>query len=246
MDNKEKYRFEDFTIENYERIINIAVENGFQFILHKDDFNEDRKDVIWRHDVEFSPDVALKMAKIEHNAGVNTTYFFQLHCDYYNILSTYNTNILHEIKNMGHHIGLHFDVHYYSIKAVTDLDKFISLDRNYFEKVFNIELNTFSFHNTNEFILSCENYKYGGLINVYSDFFKKNYQYCADSTGIWRYDILDKVLSDDNVKHLQVLIHDAMWSEKVLSPKKRVKKAFQDNADRIKKIYENSKIYIDD
>lgn len=236
--NREKYKFDYFTIENYRKQVELAIENGFQFILFSDDFKEDRKDIIWRHDVEFSPDIALKMARIEKELGVKTTYFFQLHTDFYNILSKYFTNILKEIQSLGHHIGLHFDTHYYNIQLPGDLDKYIKLDKEYFENVFNLKLDTFSFHNTNQFILSCEDYKYGGLINVYSSYFKNKYKYCADSTGYWRYETLDEVLKDPKVQHLQVLIHDAMWSEESLSPRKRVMKSIQDNAERIKNQYD--------
>ena len=64
MTNREKYHFDDFTLANYRRLVQMAVDKGFQFILHKDEFVPERKDVIWRHDVEFEPDIALKMAKI--------------------------------------------------------------------------------------------------------------------------------------------------------------------------------------
>ena len=60
--NREKYNFDDFTLDNYRRLIKLAKEKGFQFILHKDAFDSNRKDIIWRHDVEFSPDIALSMA----------------------------------------------------------------------------------------------------------------------------------------------------------------------------------------
>lgn len=233
MTNREKYNFDFFTIDNYNKVIQLAIDRGFQFILHKDDFNSERKDVIWRHDVEFSTEVALKMAEIENRAGVRTTYFFQLHTDYYNILSPYHSNILREIKKLGHHIGLHFDSHYYSIDSEEKLDKHIRLDTEYLEKLFEIKLDTFSFHNTNPFILSCEGYKYGGLINVYSSFFKTKYNYCSDSNGYWRFEKLDEVLSDPSVKHLQVLIHDGMWSEKVLSPRQRIIKCVMNNAKRM-------------
>ena len=66
MTNREKYHFDDFTLDNYRRLVKLAKEKGFQFILHKDEFLPERKDVIWRHDVEFEPDIALKMAQIEN------------------------------------------------------------------------------------------------------------------------------------------------------------------------------------
>lgn len=238
MTNREKYNFDYFTIAHYAELVKLAKEQGFQFILHKDEFIGERKDVIWRHDVEFSPDIALKMAEIEHELGVQATYFFQTHSEFYNTFEPYFSDILKRIKNLGHHIGLHFDSHYYNINNSEMLDKYIVLDSNYFEKVFDIKLDTFSFHNTTPFVLSCLDYKYGGLINVYASFFKEHYRYCADSTGYWRYEVLDEVLRDNNVTHLQVLTHDAMWSEEVLSPRQRVRKSIQANAERVKARYD--------
>ena len=238
MTNREKYKFDYFTITHYAEIVKLAKEMGFEFILHKDGFQPNRKDVIWRHDVEFSPDIALKMAEIESENGVSATYFFQTHSEFYNIFEPYFAKILKDIKEMGHHIGLHFDSHFYDINDAEMLEKYIALDRKYLEEVFNLALDTFSFHNTTPFVLSCKNYRYGGLINVYAEFFKDNYQYCADSTGYWRYEILDEVLRDERVRHLQVLTHDAMWSEEVLSPRQRVRKSIQDNAERVKARYD--------
>lgn len=238
MTNREKYNFDYFTIEHYAELVKLAKDQGFQFILHKDDFVEGRKDVIWRHDVEFSPDIALKMAEIEYELGVQATYFFQTHSEFYNIYEPYFTNILKRIKEMGHHIGLHFDSHYYGINNREMLEKFIILDRKYFEEVFDLKLDTYSFHNTTPFTLSCLEYKYGGLINVYAKFFKEHYQYCADSTGYWRYEILDEVLRDEKVRHLHVLTHDAMWSDGVMSPRQRIRTSIQKNAERIKAQYD--------
>ena len=238
MTNREKYNFDYFTIAHYAELVKLAKDQGFQFILHKDAFVVERKDVIWRHDVEFSPDIALKMAEIEHDFGVQATYFFQTHSEFYNIFESYFTRILKRIKELGHHIGLHFDSHYYSIDNSEMLAKYITLDKNYFEEVFGFELDTYSFHNTTPFTLSCLEYKYGGLINVYAKFFKEHYQYCADSTGYWRYEVLDEVLRNEKVRHLQVLTHDAMWSKIVLSPRQRVRTSIQANADRIKEQYD--------
>ena len=238
MTNREKYNFDYFTISHYAELIKLAKDAGFNFILHKDEFVEERKDVIWRHDVEFSPNIALKMAKIESELNVKATYFFQIHSEFYNIFEGYYSNILKKIKSLGHHIGLHFDSHYYNVQNKQELDKFLGLDRIYFESVFGIEIDTFSFHNTTPFVLSCRDFKYGGLINVYSDFFRQHYQYCADSTGYWRYEVLDEVLRDKNVHHLQVLTHDAMWSDEVLSPRQRVRTSIQANAERVKERYD--------
>lgn len=238
MTNREIYAFDSFTLDNYRNLLRLAVSNRFEFLRFTDVYVEQRKDIIWRHDVEFSPDIALTMAKEESELGIHATYFFQLHSEFYNILEKWFTDVLQEIRSLGHSIGLHFDAHYYNITSTEELNQFIHIDREYFEKVFRVKVDVFSFHNTTPFLLTCNDFKYGGLINVYSSFFRTKYRYCADSTGYWRYEVLDDVLRDPSVKHLQVLIHDAMWTEDVLSPRQRVMKSIQDNAERVKKQYD--------
>lgn len=233
MTNREKYNFDYFTIENYRQLIALAIKQGFNFISYTEDFIEKRKDILWRHDVEFEPDIALKMAEMEHSLGVKTTYFFQMHSPYYNLFDSHYTVIFNKIKSLGHYVGLHFDSHYYGINDNNLLDKYIELDKAYFEKVLNVKIDTFSFHNTTSFTQSCLEKSYGGLINVYSSFFKEHFRYCGDSLGYWRFDVLGEVLKDPNVNHLQVLIHDANWSEEVLSPRKRLTKVFFDKAVRL-------------
>ncbi len=233
MTNREKYHFDDFTLDNYRRLVRMAVDKGFQFILHKDEFVPERKDVIWRHDVEFEPDIALKMAQIEHDLDVQATYFFQLHSPYYYLFDEYYSNVFQMIKELGHHCGLHFDCRYWGIKDEKELDEYIILDSQYLEKNVGVEIDTFSFHNTTPFTQSCLNYRYGGLINVYASFFKEHYNYCGDSLGYWRFDRLEDVLNNEKVKHLQVLTHDANWTDAVLSPRKRFAKAMRDRAERL-------------
>lgn len=233
MTNREKYKFDDFTYENYKRLIELAKSKGFEFILHKDEFVAERKDVIWRHDVEFEPDYALRMALIEHDEGVNATYFFQLHSPYYNVMEPHYRKVFHQIKDLGHCVGLHFDSAYWGITSKDQLNVFIRLDKEYLEKNMGVEIDTFSFHNTTTFTQGCMDDRYGDLINVYSYFFKNNYSYCGDSLGYWRFDRLEDVLNDENVRHLQVLTHDANWNDEVLSPRKRFAKVMNDRAKRL-------------
>ena len=235
MTNREKYRFDDFTLENYKNLIELSINSGFEFISYTDTFNQGRKDILWRHDVEFEPDIALKMAQIETSLGVKSTYFFQIHSTYYNIFDPHYTDVFNKIHAMGHSVGLHFDSHYYGIENEDQLSYFIKLDKDYMEKVLRVNIDAFSFHNTTPFTQSCLEYKYAELINVYSSHFKERYNYCSDSLGYWRFDVLEEVLRDPSIHHLHVLVHDANWSEEVLSPRQRVNKAIQDQADRLKR-----------
>lgn len=240
MNNQEKYRFEDFTIRNYRKIIKTAKKNEYQFSFFYGPHSGCSKQMLWRHDVEFSPFIALKMAEIEVEEGIKSTYFFQLHGEFYNVLEKEISEIVRKIKSLGHDIGLHFDSHYYDVNNEDKLEKYLSLDTQYFNAIFGTKIQVFSFHNTNPFIISCEKERYAGLINVYSRYFKDHFTYCADSTGYWRYERLVDVLSNPNIQKLQVLTHDAMWSDEILAPRQRVFKSVEENAFRIKRWYDNT------
>lgn len=238
MDNSDLYRFSDFTLENYQRLIRIAKNQEYHFAFFTDQFREKKKYILWRHDVEFSPFVALEMAEIEFEENVKSTFFFQLHSEFYNVLEKEVTDIVYRIVEMGHEIGLHFDAHYFNITQEVDISQSLKIDAEYFSTIFKKKLKVFSFHNTNSFILSCQKNKYAGLINVYSNSFKNKFRYCTDSTGYWRYERLEDVLLDPTISKLQVLTHDAMWSELIRAPRQRVFDAIEKNSQRIKRIYD--------
>jgi len=83
MDISLKYNFLDFTLINYSRLLNIALQN-YSFRIFTEELV--RKSILLRHDVEFSIPITLQMAEIEANMGIKATYFVQLHSEFYNTL----------------------------------------------------------------------------------------------------------------------------------------------------------------
>lgn len=64
---------------------------------------------LWRHDIDFSPQRALAMAKQEADSGVCATYFVQVSSRYYSIFEPETGAVIRAISALGHDIGLHFD-----------------------------------------------------------------------------------------------------------------------------------------
>ena len=62
-----------------------------------------------RHDVDFDLGLAYRLAKLENQCDVRSTFFVLTSCPTYNILSQTNREILQDMVNMGFEIGLHFD-----------------------------------------------------------------------------------------------------------------------------------------
>lgn len=239
MESSEKYRFTDFTLANYSRILELALKN-YMFVFYGYDKQKTGKTILLRHDVEFSVPIALQMAKIEASLGIQSTYFIQLHGDFYNAIEKVTFIQLKEIESLGHRLALHFDVHFWDITIEAQLEYFLSVDKEVFEKYFNTIPEAFSFHNNNAFTLSCDKEKYAGMINVYAKSFKERIGYCADSTGYWRYEILEDRLKAAKDKRLQLLIHDGMWQNEVLPPRRRVYKVIDEHASFMKKNYDES------
>jgi hypothetical protein len=237
----DQYRFNDFTLTNYRKLLLIAL-NNYSFSFYSKNNSYKDKTIILRHDVEFSVLIALEMAKIEKQLGIQSTYFVQLHGDFYNALESNTYNSIKEIESLGHQLALHFDAHFWGVSKEEELERFLEIDKNTFSTYFKVEPKEFSFHNNNEFTLSCSKDTYAGMINVYAEKYKKEVKYCADSTGFWRYEILEERLREANDKVLQVLIHDGMWQEGILPPRRRIYKVIDDHAEFMKKSYDDTLI----
>ena len=87
-------------IELYKNLINSFLKKGYIF-KNFENFEKDKtSQVILRHDVDFSLDCALEIAKIEREIGINSSYYFLLSSDSYNIFSKENQKIIREISEM--------------------------------------------------------------------------------------------------------------------------------------------------
>ena len=95
----------DHTIKAYKSLLQAFVNAGFQFQKFEDYLSNplDGKVVILRHDVDELADNALKMAKVEQEFGVVSTYFFRI------VKQSNKPDVIRKIANMGHAIGYHYE-----------------------------------------------------------------------------------------------------------------------------------------
>jgi hypothetical protein len=233
----DQYYFSDFTIGHYKRCLDLALKN-YEFICYPE-AKEKENFILWRHDVDFSMHVARKLAEIENEKGVRSTYFIYPHCEFYNVLEKEVFLLVKEIQKLGHKIGLHFDSHFYNIQSSSQLDEALNKEKKLLIDFFEAEIEVFSFHNNNTFTMSCEDWSYGGLINTYAKFFKKDVGYCSDSHGIWRFSRLSNVLEDAEHRKLQVLTHPEWWQDTPMAPRQRIKRCIEGRAAKNLKYYDD-------
>ena len=181
--NEEAF-IEDFTTDQYRKLLRLAQVN-YQFVSCENiPFGE--RFILWRHDCDYSLNRAFKLAEIEAQEGVRSTYFINPHCEFYNILEIGQAKLVEQILEMGHSLGLHFDAGFYKTSSEAELEEQITSEATLMERFFGSKLFAFSFHNPHEALLAYEEDSYGGLLNCYSRKFKEEIPYCSDSNGYWR------------------------------------------------------------
>jgi len=229
---------EDFTLDNYRRLIKLA-KGKFAFSQYHN-YEEHENFILWRHDIDISVEYSLKLAKIEKEEGVIATYFVLPHSEFYSPFESQSLDLLHEIQDLGHEIGIHYDTHFYHVSNEEALGFNLEKEKTLFKEVLGFEPKVFSYHNPDAFVLSCDKEYYAGLKNTYAKKIIESVPYCSDSNGYWRYDRLEDKLLNPEIKNMQVLTHPEWWQEEVNRPSERIKKLIYNRADRNWKNYSES------
>lgn len=207
-----------FSFDDYREIIRI-IKSTDRYVTYKEALNRDNF-ILMRHDVEYSVERAYNLSKVEDSMDFTSTYFFQWTNNSYNILSRKNMDMVKDMHERGHVIGLH-----YALNGMTDMElvrKQIVKEIHILSEMFGFQVDTFSVHRPSKDILR-ENIKLPGIINAYQDdffTFAENVtedtpvavKYLSDANHIWRYGYPDEknILGHNKV---QILTHPFAWTK---------------------------------
>ena len=193
--------------------------------------------IIMRHDIDYSVHRACSLAQIEARQDIQTTYFINLHSEYYNIWEKEIAQLIGKIISLGHEIGLHFDPMFYE-KDPGNLVEHLTWEKSILEKLFKQAVQVFSFHNPSVGNwLDVKKERIGGMLNAYSAYFKENYHYCSDSNGYWRFERLGDVLKEAKEVKLHLLIHPEWWTPRAISPRRRITRCIDGRAKKQLDLY---------
>ena len=177
---------------------------------------------VLRHDIEFSIDRALTMARIEHDdLGVHSTYTVQLRNNTYNALSQKNIEAIQEIDAMGHYIGLHQNP---PMMGDEELIDYIIKDIETLEHYYGFEVDRFAFHRCGSNPGILEKYvEVPDKINCYAEEFfhyfngdkpeELRVHYLADSNHQWKYGHPFNIDYWELPQKMQLLTHPFSWSD---------------------------------
>lgn len=201
-----------FAYQSYKEMLRLLQVNGYH-IANYHNWTEYPKTVILRHDIDNSPEKALRLAKLENEEGVCSTYFVMLTSDFYNVFSGQTAKTLYELASFGHEIGLHFDEKRYPDcfgKPRKCIEK-IRMEAYTLQQLLGTPVSVVSMHRPSKAMLDA-NLQVPDMINSYGTTFFRDFKYLSDSRHHWREPVA-KIISSQQYARLHILTHAVGWGE---------------------------------
>lgn len=230
--------FDEFTEAGFRSLLQSLNCHGYRFARYGEAVTIPH--VIWRHDVDFSMHRAARLAEIEAEEGAIATYFVNPRCSFYNLLEPEIGLLVSRIRDCGHEIGLHFDAAAYGVQnwSMLELEKAVARERSLFEMVIDAPVSTISWHNPDlSNLLEFDASLIRGLVNAYGAELRRDYVYCSDSNGYWRFQPMAEVIAAGHTR-LHLLTHPEWWTPEPMSPSARIDRAILGRVRAVRRDYD--------
>jgi hypothetical protein len=201
----------DFTLSGYTQLCQAILAANYTIwpiAKYLTCYEYPRRLVLLRHDVDRRPETALRMARLENEAGIHSTYYFR------SVGGVFNPVIIKQISGLGHEIGYHYET---LSKTHGDHEAAIKLfeqELNQFREICKVE--TISMHGSplspfdnRELWKSYDFRKYGLVGEAYLSLDFEKLAYITDTGRSWgdnSYNLRDKV----NQKKMETPLHSTM------------------------------------
>ncbi len=209
-----------FSLECYSETLHAYLDAGYAVTSFEEYLADPQpKHLILRHDIDNSIEQAMRVAKVDAEAGCSASVFLRVHARGYNLMDLPSMARIREMQAFGHEVQLHLEGGINEVVGGTNLES-ADRQRTVFEAAVGKPLGGFSLH---------EPARMGGiafgneLLNHWSDtvryhsyeerFMMPSLKYLSDSSGNWREGHF--ALWVDKVPVLQVLTHPFWWFDKV-------------------------------
>ena len=176
-----------FDLGHYRELLDAAKAGGYRFAAFGD--GPEAGDLCLRHDVDLSLDAALRMAKVEPEAGATATYFLMTESVFYNLDSKEGVTTIKRLRELGHRVGLH------------GVYPNASLDERFDPVV--------AWHNPDPDYMRAP---IEGAINVMGEPYFDPATYRSDSNQHWRHGCPHEELRAGAFPWLQLLTHPEIWA----------------------------------
>ena len=203
----------EFTYAAYRGLLTLLKEQGYTFTDYHA-YEQHTRCVILRHDIDNSLPQAQRLAELEAEEGVKSTWFVLLTSDFYNPASASSLSALCRIRELGHEIGLHFDEMAYACEGGAETCTGVSTEErivheaNILADICDCPITTVSMHRPSKATLEAD-LQIPGMVNSYGQTFFHDFKYLSDSRRRWREPVEDIIRSGEHDR-LHILTH-AFW-----------------------------------
>lgn len=213
---------QEFSYQYFAHLLDSAMEYGYRVTSFENYDVSQPKNIILRHDIDYTLNGVLDLAEIESSRGCSATFLFRVHADEYNLFSCMAYTMVRNLRQMGHEVGLHFEAMNVGRALGLDPPTLLLHEKEVIESIFGVPVRTCSEHRE----LSGQIHRtprYDQLYDPYAagfHFYAMDKQYCqdmkylSDSNANWREG--DPLQHYGKHSRMQILIHPDWWFERDL------------------------------
>lgn len=196
----------DFTYVHYIETLKKAAETHTFYTFGDFPKDPDQRFVILRHDVDAQIQKALKMAKVDHDLGIQATFFIRIHGPY-NPFRQFAYQAIQKIGKLNHEIGLHYEPMFYTTFGLP-VEEMILFEINLLNRMFSMNVRSIAPH-----MPSLSSSRMDEIKEKYNDpylpRFFSDIKYISDSNKRWREECMCKWITQSD--RLQIAIHPHWW-----------------------------------
>lgn len=204
----------EFTLARYRGILRAgrAADYRFAGFTEIETLRRDgNRACLLRHDCDNDLVAALRMADIEAEEGVSSTYFVMLRSAMYNLLAPPQAALVRRILALGHRLGLHFDESVVAELSDGAVPAEVDRERAILRTEFGCTIEVVSFHQPGPRILDGRIRL--GCVNTYDRGDLAGFHYTSDSNLTFRGGAPDVLFAAGTAPLLHLLIHPEWWTE---------------------------------
>jgi hypothetical protein len=201
----------DFSYERLKRLYASSLEAGFKPVIFGEEQRSNSKFILWRHDCDLEIPAIVRMAELEAEMGITSTYFLMLRSWFYNLLSPDGAALVRDLRALGHSVALHCDLMIARGEPAEDaiVENKVKEDFNILEVAYpSVFARVVSFHNPPDVVLRKD---YQSFYSTYQEKFFSEIKYLSESNRIWRDEIPEKWFSNHPEKNYSILLHPEIW-----------------------------------
>ncbi len=198
-----------FDLQNYEALLDDLGDRGYTFHKVSEIRNELNEYVVFlRHDIDLHIQGIEQMAVVEAVHEIQATYYIPLTL-HFNPLYLDNQRALRQIRDLGHEIGLHYDMELYPT-APEQARKHLDWEVSILSKVVSQPIRTISMHQPHQGqpdpFQEIDDY-----IHPHDPRYQESLLYVSDSCRAWRDESLLTCFGPNRPRRLLLTIHPELW-----------------------------------